>query len=345
MKIRKLLNTLYITTPESYLNRDGENIVISIDGVEKFRMPIHNLESIVCFNYMGVTPSLMGLCADRSVSLSFVSPFGKFLARVSGPKVGNVLLRRKQFLMTEKEECTREISINFVKGKILNSRAVLSRGIRDHGEKIHGARVKTAIQHLSHSLYRISECTTGDEIRGIEGDASKTYFGVFNELVVAQKEVFQMNERSRRPPKDNFNAMLSFFYTLLAHEVQSAIETVGLDPYLGFLHRPRPGRASLALDLMEELRPYLVDRFVLSMINRKQVTKKDFIHKESGGVLMSDEARKNILQEWQKRKQEDITHPFLDEKIKIGLLPYAQAMLLARYIRGDNEAYPPFLWK
>jgi CRISP-associated protein Cas1 len=345
MKIRKLRNTLYVTTPESYLSRDGENIVISLDGAEKFRMPIHNLESIVCFNFMGVTPGLMQLCAERSVGLCFVSPYGKFLGRVTGHKVGNILLRRKHYKISEENDSIISISVNFITGKILNSRAVLSRVIRDHADKININSVRDVIKYHENCITKLSNSKTHDTILGIEGDCSKGYFSVFNELIVAQKEDFYMKGRSRRPPMDYVNALLSFFYTLLAHDVQSALETVGLDPYLGFLHRPRPGRASLALDLMEELRPYLVDRFVLSMINRKQVTKKDFILKENGAVLLCENSRKNILQEWQKRKQEEITHPFLDEKISIGLLPYAQSMLLARFIRGDFEAYPPFLWK
>ena len=345
MIIRKLLNMLYVTTPESFLNRDGENIVISVEGKETFRMPIHNLEGVVCFNYMGVTPALMGLCAERSVGLSFVSPFGKFLARVSGPKVGNVLLRKKQYAMADDMACARDVSANLIAGKIANSRAVLLRGIRDHAEKIEAEDVKSAVKYLSGCIERLPRKEMLDGVRGIEGDASKTYFSVLGQLIVAQKEDFFMVQRSRRPPRDNFNALLSFFYTLLAHDVQSALETVGLDPYIGFLHRPRPGRASLALDLMEELRPYIADRFVLSMINRKQVTGRDFLLKESGGVILQSESRKELLREWQKRKQEEITHPFLSEKISIGLLPYAQALLFARYVRGDLEEYPPFFWR
>ena len=336
---------MYVTTPESHLSRDGENIVISLEGTERFRMPIHNLESIVCFNYMGVTPGLMQLCTERSVGLCFVSPYGKFLGRVTGGKVGNVLLRRKHFNMTENNDSTIAIAVNFITGKILNSRAVLSRAVRDHADKINANAVRDVIKYHENSITKLLKCTTYDTILGIEGDCSKAYFSVFNELIVAQKEDFYLNGRSRRPPLDHVNALLSFFYTLLARDVESALETVGLDPYLGFLHRARPGRASLALDLMEELRPYIVDRFVLSMLNRKQVTKTDFILKENGAVLLCDDSRKSILQEWQKRKQEEITHPFLEEKIPIGLLSYSQAMLLARFIRGDLEAYPPFLWK
>lgn len=280
MKIRKLLNTLYVTTPESFLNRDGENIVISVFGEEKFRMPIHNLEGIVCFNYSGITPALMELCAKRSVGLSFINPFGKFLARVSGGTVGNVLLRKKQYNMTDNEVFARDVSINLIAGKIGNSRTVLLRGIRDHSEKIDVLFMKSAVNHLSDGLERLFKCKNPESVRGIEGDCAKTYFSALDQLILTQKEDFFMKSRSRKPPKDNFNALLSFFYTLLAHEVQNALESVGLDPYVGFLHRLRPGRASLALDLMEELRPYMVDRFVLSMINRKQVSGKDFLERK-----------------------------------------------------------------
>jgi len=344
-KIKKLLNTLYVTTPDSFLNRDGENIVISLNREKIFRIPIHNLENIVCFNYMGVTPSLMGLCAERSVGLSFVSPNGKFLARVSGFAVGNVLLRKKQYAMSDSEDIAVGISKNFITGKILNSRAVLLRGLRDHSDRTNAVAIKNETNYLLNNVKRLPKCISLDNILGVEGDSSKAYFSVLGQLILTQKETFYMNQRSRRPPKDNFNALLSFFYTILAREVESALETVGLDPYVGFLHRLRPGRPSLALDLMEELRPYMVDRFILSLINRRQVSEKDFISKESGGVLLREDSRRNILKEWQKRKQDKITHPFLDEKINIGLIPYAQALLLARFIRGDLEAYPPFFWR
>ncbi|MBS4024463.1 MAG: type I-C CRISPR-associated endonuclease Cas1 [Clostridia bacterium] len=343
--MKKLLNVLYVSTPNSYLSLDGENIVILVEGSEKFRIPVHNIESIVCFGYMGASPALMGFCAEKGVGLCFLSPYGKFLARVSGGVRGNVLLRKKQFCVSDNENDCISIAINFITGKLINSRVVIDRGIRDHTEQINVAAIKQASAYLKSSTMRLQSCKTLDQIRGIEGDCAKTYFGVFNELILQQKDSFFMHDRNKRPPKDKLNAMLSFLYTLLAHDIQSALETVGLDPYVGFLHRDRPGRASLALDIMEEFRAFFVDRLVLSLINRKQITAKGFTTKESGGVLMDTDTRKDVLTAWQKRKQEEITHPFLNEKISIGLLPYVQALLLARHLRGDLDAYPPFLWK
>jgi CRISPR-associated protein Cas1 len=343
--VKKLLNVLYVTTPNSYLSLDGENIVILVDGIEKLRIPVHNLESVVCFGYLGASPALMGFCAEKGIGLCFLSPYGKFLARVSGGVHGNVLLRKKQFCISDIENDCVSIAINCITGKLINSRVVIERGIRDHAEQVDVDALKKASEYIKSSSIRLQSCNTLDEIRGIEGDCAKTYFGVFNELILQQKDDFFMQGRNKRPPKDNLNAMLSFLYTLLAHDIQSALETVGLDPYVGFLHRDRPGRASLALDIMEEFRAFLVDRMVLSLINRKQIMAKGFTAKESGGVMMDKDTRKDILTAWQKRKQEEITHPFLNEKISIGLLPYVQALLLARYLRGDIDAYPPFLWK
>lgn len=343
--MKKLLNVLYVTTPESYLSLDGENIVILVEGSAKFRIPIHNIESIVCFGYLGASPALMGFCAEKGVGLCFLSPYGKFLARVSGGVHGNVLLRKKHFRVADVENDCVSISVNCITGKLINSRVVIERGIRDHADKVDVAALQKVSDYIKNSTTRLQSCKTLDGIRGIEGDCAKIYFSVFDELILQQKDDFFMNNRNKRPPTDNLNAMLSFLYTLLAHDIQSALETVGLDPYVGFLHRDRPGRASLALDIMEEFRAFFVDRMVLSLINRKQITAKGFTTKESGSVMMDSDTRKEVLTAWQKRKQEEITHPFLNEKINIGLLPYVQSLLLARYLRGDLEAYPPFLWK
>ncbi|MGE5472599.1 MAG: type I-C CRISPR-associated endonuclease Cas1c [Ignavibacteriales bacterium] len=343
--MKKFLNVLYVTTPESYLSLDGENIVIQAEGSEKFRIPVHNIESIVCFGYMGASPALMGFCAEKNVGLSFFSPYGKFLARVTGGVHGNVLLRKKQFQCSDNESECLQIAKNCITGKLANSRVVIERGIRDHALRVNVKALEKVSNYIKSGIRKLQDCTSLEDIRGVEGDCAREYFGVFDELIVQQKEFFFMNDRNKRPPLDNLNAMLSFLYTILAHDVQSALESVGLDPYVGFLHRDRPGRASLALDLMEELRAFLVDRLVLSMINRKQITEKGFNQKESGGVLMDADTRKEVLTAWQKRKQEEITHPFLEEKISIGLLPYVQALLLARYLRGDLDEYPPFLWK
>ena len=288
---------------------------------------------------------MLGLCVERGVSVTFLNEHGKFLARVSGPVKGNVLLRRKQYRIADSApDCTR-IASRFIIGKVANCRTVIRRFMSDHPDKCDNDDTKTVRNELASSVVRLNRASSLEEIRGIEGEMARYYFSVFNDMIVSQKDSFYMRGRSRRPPLDNVNALLSFLYTLLAHETKSALETVGLDPYVGFLHRDRPGRAGLSLDLMEEFRPYLVDRLVLSLINRKQITGDDFITKESGGVIMKDKARKVVLEAWQSRKREEITHPFLEEKITLGLLPYAQALLLSRYLRGDLDDYPMFVWK
>ncbi|MBT8508785.1 type I-C CRISPR-associated endonuclease Cas1 [Methanomicrobiaceae archaeon CYW5] len=340
--MRKLLNTLYVTTPDSYLTREGENVIVKIDGKNAFRIPVHTLEGIVCFGYMGASPQLMRLCTDNNVGLSFLSPSGKFLARVNGRVRGNVLLRRTQYRRADNREDSLDIARAFIVGKIVNCRTVLGRSIRDHGESINCNRIRGADDLLIENLLKIEGCMDPDTLRGIEGNCAKYYFDVLDELILLQKEDFYLYQRNRRPPLDNMNALLSFLYTLLAHDVESALETVGLDPYVGFFHTDRPGRASLALDLMEELRPFLADRLALNLVNLRQLAGKDFYKKENGAVIMTDEGRKAVLGAWQKRKQDQITHPYLKEKIPVGLVPYVQAMLLARYLRGDIDGYPPF---
>lgn len=343
--MRKLLNTLYITAPESYLSLDGENIVILKDEQEAGRIPIHNLEAVVSFGYRGVSPALMGKCAQHNISLCFLSPQGKFLARVAGPVRGNVVLRKKQYANSENDEISLRIARNCIVGKVYNSRWVLERALRDHGLQMNAERVKKASEILCNSLKHIKECEDTAQLRGYEGEAASTYFSVFNELILQQKKDFIFQGRNKRPPMDNINALLSFVYTLLTNMTASALETVGLDPYVGFMHTDRPGRASLALDMIEELRPVLADRFVLTLINRRMVTGKDFVHKEDGAVLLKEDARKLLLTEWQNRKKETLKHPFLEEKVEWGMVPYVQAMLLARYLREDLDDYPPFLWK
>jgi CRISP-associated protein Cas1 len=343
--MRKLLNTLYVTTPESYLARDGENIVIRVAESEKFRIPVHNIEGIVTFGYTGASPALLGLCAERNVGLSFLTEHGRFWGRLSGPVKGNVLLRRKQYRMADSQEDALSISRLLIAGKIANCRNVVQRVLRDHGNESNTQALTEASAQLETRQKQALKASDADILRGIEGDAANTYFGVFNHFIVAQGDDFVMNGRTRRPPKDKVNALLSFVYTLLAHEVQSALESVGLDPYVGFLHTDRPGRASLALDLMEELGPYLADRLVLTLINRKQIQAKGFVNRDQSGILMDDDTRKEVLTTWQKRKQEEIQHPFLQESIPVGLLPYAQALLFSRFIRGDLDNYPVFVMK
>ncbi len=340
--MRKLLNTLYVTTPEAYLTKDGLNVVVSVDKEERFRIPILNVESIVTFGYMGASPGLMKLCMDNNVSLSFMTSQGRFICRMQGATRGNVLLRKKQYTLSEDENVSLHLAKLFITGKVFNTRSILQRYIRDNGAD---DDVEYVIKQLDWRKKRILSAENMEILRGEEGNAANTYFDVFNHLILNQKEDFQFNGRSRRPPKDEVNAMLSFVYTLIANDVAAALETVGLDPYVGFMHTLRPGRISLALDMMEELRAYLGDRLVLSMINRKQVTKKNFIRQNDENFVMADECRKTLLTTWQQRKKEMIEHPYLKEKIPIGLLPYAQAMLLARFLREDLDDYPVFLMR
>ncbi len=346
--MKKLLNTLYITTQNSYLARDGENVLVRVEHETKARFPIHTLQGIVCFGVVNASPPLMHLCAEHGVALSFLTEYGKFLASVHGPVRGNVLLRREQYRRADSDEDSLGVARPVIAAKIANSRAVLMRAVRDHGtgeEEDGWQEVEKTIARNGKLAEAALRCPTLSALRGVEGEAAKLYFAVFDRLITAQKEDFFFHERSRRPPLDNMNALLSFLYTLLRYDVASALESHGLDPCVGFLHRDRPGRPSLALDLMEELRPHMADRMALSLVNRRQLTAKGFRKSETGAVEMTDEARKTLLVAWQERKREEIRHAFLDEKIPIGLLPHCQALLLARYLRGDHDAYPAYLWK
>lgn len=336
---------MYVTSESSYLSLDGENIVILDNSTEVGRIPLHNLEAIVSFGYRGVSPALMGGCADRNISLSFMTPQGKFLARITGSVKGNVTLRKRQYSLSEMPFESLCIAKNCILGKVFNARWVLERAIRDHSMQVDVEKIKHAIGIMKKSLISIQDCSTIDQLRGYEGEAASIYFGVFDQLVLQQKKDFSFQGRNKRPPLDNMNALLSFVYTLLTGMIASALETVGLDPYVGFMHTDRPGRISLALDLVEELRPVLADRFVLTLINRKIVSGNGFTKKEDGAVLMDDATRKKVLTEWQNRKKDIITHPYLGEKIEWGMVPFIQAMLLARFMRGDLDTYPPFFWK
>lgn len=348
--MKHLGNVLYITSPEAYLTLDGENIVVRKDDPQgtasnsSTRLPLHNLENIVCFSWQGASPALMGACAERNIGLCFLTPNGRFQARVTGRVRGNVLLRKRQYDISEKSAESCPIAASFLMGKIFNSRKVIERAIRDHSMLVDVMSLTSASSSLKETLKAIPFCQSVGDLMGFEGSAAKIYFSVFNHLILQQREEFFFKERSRRPPLDNMNSLLSFLYTLLANDVSSALEVVGLDPYVGFLHQDRPGRPSLALDLMEELRPVFGDRLALSLVNRKQVTAKGFTQKESGGILMDDDTRKAVLTAWQERKKEQIVHPYLKERIPFGLIPHVQAMLLARYLRGELDAYPPFFW-
>jgi len=343
--MRKMLNTLYVTTQGAYLNKEGETVVVNIEREARLRLPIHTLGSIVCFGQVTCSPFLLGHCAEKDVSVSFMTGYGKFLARVQGPVAGNVLLRREQYRQADDLRASARLARMFVLGKVANCRAVMGRALRDHASRIDADEIGLKVRQFSRIARNLPREEELDNIRGIEGRAANDYFGLFNDLVVAQKEDFVFAGRSRRPPLDRVNCLLSFLYSLLYHDARSALETVGLDPAVGFLHRDRPGRLSLALDLMEEFRPVLADRLALSLINLGQVRKKGFRTTESGAVIMEDDTRKTLLTEYQKRKQVEIEHPFLKEKMPMGMLMFAQAQLLSRYLRGDLEEYPPFIWR
>ena len=343
--MKRLLNTLYVTTQGAYLAREGETVKVRVDRETKLRIPIHTLDSIVCFGRVSCSPALMGLCGQRNVTISLLSKYGKFLARVEGPVSGNVLLRREQFRRADDEEMSAEIARAVVIAKIANSRTVLLRALRDHPENPNPKAMENAAFRLARILDAVREPVPLDTVRGREGEAARVYFGVFDDFIIAQKGDFFFRERSRRPPLDNMNSLLSFLYTLLTHDVVSALEAVGLDPAVGYLHRDRPGRPGLALDLMEEFRPFLADRLALSLVNRQQIKGKGFRKTETGAIVMDDKTRKEVLVAYQKRKQEELQHPFLGEKVALGLLPHIQALLLARHLRGDLDGYPPFLWK
>lgn len=327
------------------MSLDGENVVIIKDNNELGRVPLHNLEGIVVFGYTGASPALMGNCAKHNISLCFMTQYGKFLSRISGEVRGNVTLRKTQYFISEKKEASIKIARNFIIGKIYNSRWVIERAVRDHSMRVDVQKLKDVSDSLKKSIDMAVVCEEHEVLRGIEGEAAKLYFSVFNDLILQQKEHFSFNGRNKRPPLDNVNALLSFAYTLLTNNIVSALETVGLDPYVGFMHTDRPGRVSLALDLLEELRSVFADRFAISLINKKMISPDGFIKKENGAIIMNDDTKKIFLSAFQEKKQEKITHPFLEEKIEWGMVPYVQSLLLARFIRGDIEEYPPFLWK
>lgn len=343
--MRHLLNTLFVTSEDAYLSLDGENVVVNRDGQIIGRFPLHTLSGIICFSYPGGSPALMGACAKRDIPLSFCTPRGKFLARTCGSSNGNVLLRRTQYRIADDPAQSCRIARCFMFGKVHNARWSIERACRDHALRLDGEKLKSASETLKGLLPTILEESSLDSLRGLEGVAAAAYFGVFNDLILNNKDQFYFHGRNRRPPLDNVNALLSFAYSLLAHDCASALESVGLDSYVGYLHRDRPGRISLALDLMEELRVCMADRFVLTLINNRVITGSDFEQRENGAVLLKDDTRRTFLQSWQQKKQDTITHPYLGEKMPWGLVPYMQALLLARHLRGDLDVYPPFLWK
>jgi CRISP-associated protein Cas1 len=343
--MRQFLNSLYVTTQGAWLTCDGQSIDVRVDKESKMRVPIQTLSSIVCFGQVSCSPFLLGLCAEHGVKVAFLTEHGRFLARVEGPVSGNVLLRRHQYRWADLPERASSVTFSIVLAKLANCRSVLLRGARDSAPGDSAEALERAAKRMAQLAGELKLTLPVAELRGYEGEAARTYFSAFDHLIIGDKESFFFRNRSRRPPLDNVNALLSFVYTLLTHDTAAALETVGLDPAAGFLHVERPGRPSLALDLVEELRPVIADRLVLTLINRRQVAAEGFQHLETGGVIMTDATRKDVLVAYQKRKQEEMVHPFLQEKIPFGMVPFVQATLLARHLRGDLESYPSFLWK
>lgn len=343
--MKKLLNSLYITTPDAYLSLDGETVVVKREDEFVGRVPLLNIDRIMTFGYSGVSPALMGKCVSLGIEIVFMSRNGKFLARVEGEENGNVLLRREQYRIADSDSRKIEIAKNIIAAKIYNSRWSVERTIRDHGLRIDTEKFKLKSEYLKNSIKSAMNSVDADELRGVEGEAATVYFSVFDDMILQQKESFYFKCRSKRPPLDNVNAMLSFAYSLCTGMCSSALEAVGLDSYVGFLHTDRPGRRSLALDLVEEFRCWMCDRFVLMLINKRIMNADDFIKREDGAVILTDEGRRKFLRSWQEKKSEVIKHPFLEEKVEWGMIPYSQALLLARYIRGDIDSYPPFMWK
>jgi len=343
--MKRHLNTLYITSPDAFVRKEGETFVVELSNKKALQAPVHTIENIVCFGFKPLTPALMAYCAENDIGISYLSTTGRFLARVYGGQKGNVLLRKEQYGIFDSEERSLKIARNIVASKIANSRNLLQRHIRNHGQENGLQNMQAGIQSLSHMIERLKSVSSLEELRGYEGTAASLYFGCFNDLITAQKEDFIFTTRTRRPPLDNVNALLSFMYVLLANDIRSALETTGLDPQVGFFHRIRPGRPSLALDVMEEFRAYVSDRVVLNLINLRQIGPEDFEKRETGEIRLSDKARKEAIIAYQKRKDEQITHPLLDEKMTVGLLFHVQAMLMARYVRGDIQEYPPFYIK
>lgn len=343
--MRKLLNTLYITTDDAYLTEESDSVVISQGSTKLGQFPLIAIENIMLFSFKGASPALLGKCAEKGIGVSQYTPNGKFLYRISDKNRGNVLLRKEQYRISDDGTRAMPYARNMILAKVYNQRNTVNRALRDHSMRIDKEKFTKVSNNLKKKMSDIENVSDIDALRGIEGDAAVDYFSVFDDMILNQKEAFAFNGRNRRPPLDNVNAMLSFLYTLLANDCADALEGVGLDSYVGFMHTDKPGRKSLALDLMEELRAPLVDRLALTLINQRQITGDDFIKEESGAVRFTSDGRKKILKAWQEKKKLEITHPFLDEKLEWGLVAYVQALLLARVVRGDMDEYPPFLWK
>lgn len=343
--MKEHLNTLFITTEGAYLAKDGQAVAVRIERKTQLRVPLHNLDGIVCFGRVGCSPSAMAACAEAGVTISLLNRHGRFQAAVQGFSPGNVLLRRRQYRLADNPDAACQIARNMIAAKIANARSVLLRSARDTSQPAVRDTLLTVARRMATDVESARSCTSLERLRGLEGDSASRYFDTFPQLIAVSDAAFAFQGRSRRPPLDPVNALLSFLYSLLAHDARSACEASGLDAAVGFLHRDRPGRPGLALDLMEEFRPFIADRLALSLINRRQVTPAGFTTTASGAVLMDDKTRKKVLVAYQKRKQTTITHPVLGEKTTLGMLLHLQARLLARHLRGDLDAYPPFIWR
>ena len=334
-----MLNTLYVTREEGYLSLDGENIVLTENGKELVRIPFTNLESIFCFNYPGCSPALMGKCAKENIGLCFISPAGRFLARVTGETKGNVFVRKRQLELFSDSAVRLSFIRSLIGAKIRNTRNLLLRSRRDYPSLDESGDLTHCLDLLSDNQKKIAAASDPDVLRGLEGESAKAYFYIFDRLFVQQQADFHMSGRSKRPPLDRVNAMLSFLYTICTNDIASALECVGLDPYIGVFHTLRPGRVSLACDLMEEFRA-VIERMVISAVNLKVIRKEDFDVQVSGAVLLNDEGRKKVLSLWQNKKREVVVHPYLKEKVELGLFPYIQANLLSKFVRGEIAEYP-----
>lgn len=343
--MKKLLNTLFVTTDGAYLHKERETVIVEIEHKKVLQLPLLSLSNIFCFGRINLTPQFMLACSENGIGIAYFSEYGRFQARIQGPQTGNVLLRREQYRWADDPQKTADISRYIIAAKITNSRTVIQRSLRNNPACLGETELKIAVAELKRTLQKLQEISDLEVLRGREGEAANSYFSIFQHLIVQQKDDFVFSGRNRRPPKDPVNALLSFIYAIMLQDCVSALEGVGLDPYVGYLHRDRPGRQSLALDLLEEFRAFLGDRLALSLINLQQVKKTEFKFSESGAVLMSDAARKTLLTAYQNRKQETLKHPILNEEIKIGLLFHAQALLLSRFIRGDLDYYPAFVWR
>lgn len=340
--MRKLLNTIYITNEMAYLTLDGENLVCKVDGKEALRVPFENIENVVCFNYLGCSPAVMGKCVGKTIPINFISPQGNFLAKVCGETKGNVFLRVEQ--IDRFREKGLALAQNTMAAKFSNTRQVIRRTLHDNAELRNDPDIQKVLEVLANGIDEVFQAQTIAEVMGIEGNCAQNYFSIFDRLITNRKVPFTFEFRTKRPPLDPVNAVLSFVYTLATGEFAAALETVGLDSYIGFCHALRSGRSSLACDMVEEIR-CVVERFVLTLLNLQILGESDFESQISGAVWLNDEGRKKVLTRWQEKKRSDIMHPYLKQKIPFGLLPYIQSNLLAKYVRGDIDEYVPYLLK